>query len=248
MRVLLMSHGHPTLSAGGAERAAYSLFEHLKGHRAISNVIFAARATGDQVGHNSHMGLFRGRKDEPLITPPAVEWPSLMSLDYNELRRMVHELIAWTQPDIVHVHHFAYWSLDLLEILYELDKRVVFTFHEYMAICQNLGQMIKTNKRLCEQSSPSECGACFPNFTPGQFFLREQIFRTYLAYCDYFVAPSKFLLDRYVNWGLDPERRRSHRKSNFTDDPFALGRARTRPAGNQTAVGQPVCASDFSGR
>jgi glycosyltransferase involved in cell wall biosynthesis len=150
------------------------------------------------------MGLFRGRKDEPLITPPAVEWPSLMSLDYNELRRIVHELIAWTQPDVVHVHHFAHWSLDLLEILYELDKRVVFTFHEYMAICQNLGQMVKTNKRLCEQSSPAECGACFPDFTPGQFFLRDQIFRTYLQYCNYFIAPSQFLLDRYTSWGLDP--------------------------------------------
>ncbi len=92
------------------------------------------------------MGLFRGRRDEPLIAPPAAEWPSLMSLDYNELRRMVHDLIF-----VDTARHRPRPSLralepDLLEILYELDKRVVFTFHEYMAICQNLGQMIKTKQ------------------------------------------------------------------------------------------------------
>lgn len=205
MRILIVSHGHPTFSAGGAERAAYSLFEHLKSHRAVSGVVFAARATPEQIGHSAQMGLFRGRHDEPLIAAPAVEWPSLMSLDYNELRRTVRDLIAWTQPDIVHVHHFAHWSLDLLEILYQLNKQIVFTFHEYMAICQNFGQMIKTNRRLCDVSSPSECSACFPNFTPGQFFLRDQIFRSYLPYCARFIAPSQFLHDRYVNWGLDPE-------------------------------------------
>jgi glycosyltransferase involved in cell wall biosynthesis len=139
------------------------------------------------------------------VAPPDAEWPSLMSLDYNELQRVVHDLIAWTRPDVVHVHHFAFWSLDLLEILFRLNMRVILTFHEYMAICQNLGQMIKTDRRLCEAASPAECHACFPDFTPGQFFLREQIFRTYLAYCDRFIAPSKFLLDRYVNWGVDPE-------------------------------------------
>lgn len=205
MRVLIISHGHPMLSAGGAERAAYSLFEHLKKHRAVSAVVFAARATPEQVGHSAQMGLFRGRRDEPLIAPPPADWPSLMSLDYNELYKAVRELLAWTKPNVVHVHHFAFWSLDLLEILYRLGTRVVFTFHEYMAICQNFGQMIKVDRRLCEASSPAECHACFPDFTPGQFFLREQIFRSYLSYCDFFIAPSRFLLSRYVSWGVDPD-------------------------------------------
>ena len=205
MRVLIISHGHPTLSAGGAERAAYSLFEHLKQHRAVRAAIFASRATRAQIGHSAPMGLFRGRRDEPLIAPPDAEWPSLMSLDYNELQRAVQDLIAWTKPDVVHVHHFAFWSLDLLEILYRLNMRVIFTFHEYMAICQNLGQMIKIDRRLCETASPAECHGCFPDFTPGQFFLREQIFRTYLSFCDRFIAPSHFLLGRFVNWGLDPD-------------------------------------------
>jgi glycosyltransferase involved in cell wall biosynthesis len=230
------------LSAGGAERAAYSLFEHLKQHRAVDAVVFAARATPEQVGHSAQMGLFRGRRDEALVAPPPADWPSLMSLDYNELYKAVRDLLAWTRPDVVHVHHYAFWSLDLFEILYRLGVRVVFTFHEYMAICQNFGQMIKVDKRLCEASSPAECHACFPDFTPGQFFLREQIFRTYLSYCDHFIAPSRFLLNRYVSWGVDPE------AADVIENPIAptiLGRCASMPgvarapaAGPARAVGQ----------
>jgi glycosyltransferase involved in cell wall biosynthesis len=94
--------------------------------------------------------------------------------------------------------------LDLFEILYSLGVKIVFTMHEYIAICQNFGQMIKTDGRLCDTASPVECSSCFPESTPGMFFLRDRIFKSYLSYCDYFISPSKFLLDRYIAWGLDP--------------------------------------------
>jgi glycosyltransferase involved in cell wall biosynthesis len=205
VNILIISHGHPDLSAGGAERAAYSLFEHLRTSPGINRVVFASRALPDQVGHSASMGLFRGRPDEPLVSIPVADWPSLMSCDYDSLRRTVEDLVGWVRPDIVHVHHFAFWSLDLLEILYSLGLKVVFTLHEYMAICQNDGQMIKTDGRLCEAASPMECRYCFPDTSAGMFFLRERIFKGYLSYCDYFIAPSQFLRDRYLSWGLDPE-------------------------------------------
>jgi glycosyltransferase involved in cell wall biosynthesis len=205
MNVLIMSHGHPDLSTGGGERAAYSLFEHLKAAPGVNRVVFASRAMPEQVGHSATMGLFRGRPDEPLVSVPFADWPSLMSRDYDGLRRTVEGLVGWVQPDIVHVHHFAFWSLDLLEILYSLGLKVVFTIHEYMAICQNDGQMIKTDGRLCEAASPMECRFCFPDTSAGMFFLRERIFKLFLTYCDYFIAPSRFLRDRYISWGLDPD-------------------------------------------
>jgi hypothetical protein len=177
MNVLIMSHGHPDLSTGGGERAAYSLFEHLKAAPGVNRVIFASRAMPEQVGHSATMGLFRGRPDEPLVSVPLADWPSLMSRDYDGLRRTVEDLVGWVQPDIVHVHHFAFWSLDLLEILYSLGLKVVFTIHEYMAICQNDGQMIKTDGRLCEAASPMECRFCFPDTSAGMFFLRERNLR-----------------------------------------------------------------------
>ena len=64
------------------------------------------------------------------------------------------------------------------------------------------GQMLKTNGRLCTVSSPAECAACFPDFTPGKFFLREKMFKAFFGFVDHFISPSRFLADRYIAWGV----------------------------------------------
>jgi glycosyltransferase involved in cell wall biosynthesis len=85
--------------------------------------------------------------------------------------------------------------------------RIVVTFHEYLAICANHGQMIKPAKRqLCHAASPASCNSCFPDRSPAQFFSREQHLKNHLLLADAFVSPSRFLLDRYSAWGLPAER------------------------------------------
>ena len=66
--------------------------------------------------------------------------------------------------------------------------------------------MIKTSGRLCYQSSPRECAQCFPGKAPEDFFLRERYIKSFFELVDHFVSPSAFLRDRYVAWGLAPER------------------------------------------
>ena len=56
-----------------------------------------------------------------------------------------------------------------LEMLYAVkrtlpDAVLVVTFHEYLAICNNHGQMVKTGgTRLCDRATPADCNACFPS-------------------------------------------------------------------------------------
>jgi glycosyltransferase involved in cell wall biosynthesis len=75
--------------------------------------------------------------------------------------------------------------------------------HEYIAICVNNGQMIKTSGRLCYQASPRECSQCFPHKRPEDFFLRERYIKSFFALVDHFISPSEFLKKRYAAWGLD---------------------------------------------
>jgi glycosyltransferase involved in cell wall biosynthesis len=58
--------------------------------------------------------------------------------------------------------------------------------------------------RLCYASSSAECATCFPEHTSGKFFLRERLAKHSLEPVDAFVSPSKFLKDRYVQWGVAP--------------------------------------------
>ena len=83
------------------------------------------------------------------------------------------------------------------------DVPIVFTLHEYLMICQNHGQMIKTRSgSLCSKASPSECGVCFPEIGPANLMRRELFLKSFLTEVDAFVSPSRFLLGRFAEWGL----------------------------------------------
>lgn len=206
MRILILSHGHPDLSAGGAERAAYSLFQRLKRDPAVTRAVFVAAADRHAIGHDADFGSFRGRSDEILAAPPPVDGFTFQSLGYDALKRLVDELVRTIKPDLVHVHHFIFWGLDVFELFQKAGVRVVFTFHEYAAVCANFGQMVKSDGRLCHASSPAECGMCLPSLGAGKFFIRDTIVRTLLGFVDRCISPSRFLKARLVAWGIADER------------------------------------------
>src|SRR4029077_2668123 len=64
----------------------------------------------------------------------------------------------------------------------------------------------KSNGLLCSKATPLDCHQCFPAITPQDFFIRELFIKSFLNLCDRFVCPSAFLRDRYVAWGLPPEK------------------------------------------
>jgi len=51
-------------------------------------------------------------------------------------------------------------------------------------------------------SSPRRCHQCFPQQSPQEFFLRKQLIQSHFDQVDLFIAPSRFLLERYVDWGV----------------------------------------------
>jgi glycosyltransferase involved in cell wall biosynthesis len=206
MRILVLAHGHPDLSTGGGERAAYSLFERLKQSPGITKAVFVAADHSGAIGHDAAFGSFRGRADEILVATPPVDGFTFQSVGYDALKRLVTDLIHAVKPDLVHIHHFIFWGAEVIELFRQAGVRVVFTLHEYAAICAHFGQMVKADGQLCYVSSPGECGQCFPSTGAGKFFVRTTVLKALLDQVDHFVAPSEFLKQRYVSWGLPPER------------------------------------------
>src|SRR5262249_2505980 len=118
-------------------------------------------------------------------------------------------LVRDVAPDVVHFHHVLGLGVETIFQVRRLlpNAPIVLTFHEYLSICFNHGQMVKTTKnRLCHEASPADCHGCFPDVAPGEFFKRESFLKTHLALADAFVSPSQFLVDRYVRWGLPAEK------------------------------------------
>jgi glycosyltransferase involved in cell wall biosynthesis len=81
----------------------------------------------------------------------------------------------------------------------------VLTLHEYLAICNHYGQMVtKQHRTLCHRASPLRCNSCFKDINPADFFLRTLYIQRFFELVDHFIAPSAFLAERYIAWGVPP--------------------------------------------
>ncbi len=113
------------------------------------------------------------------------------------------------QPDVIHFHHTMRIGLEALAIARRAvpQARIIYTLHEYIFICHHNGQMVRTrDNALCSKASPAACHGCFPEISPQQFLMREQFIKAHLQYIDQFVSPSRFLADRFVEWGIDKDK------------------------------------------
>ncbi|WP_162236165.1 MULTISPECIES: glycosyltransferase family 4 protein [unclassified Sphingomonas] len=206
-RVLVMSHMDPRVSKGGAEIAAFQLHEELcrrPGHRSFflscapgkierrDGVVF-----GQPFGADNFVYTMRGF-DHFLHSNPDGETVA-------ELTALLHEI----RPDVVHLHHYTNFGLEMLLTVRRAlpEARIVVTLHEYLAICNHFGQMVKRGSfALCQKSGPRECHGCFPEISPQDFFLRELFIKRFFRLVDQFVAPSAFLAERYIAWGIPRDR------------------------------------------
>jgi glycosyltransferase involved in cell wall biosynthesis len=209
MRNLIISHGHPDFSIGGAEVASYNLFRGLQELEG-SDAYYLARASHPIKRHRQTpmMSLRHGGREVFLHADDYDHfWLSNRAID--DLTGAFSRFLLDVKPDVVHFHHVLGLGVETIFQVRKLlpDAQIVITFHEYLAICLNHGQMVKTTKnRLCREASPADCNACFPGTSPGEVFKRETFIKAHLNLADCFVSPSDFLIDRYVKWGLPADK------------------------------------------
>jgi glycosyltransferase involved in cell wall biosynthesis len=216
-KVLIVCHNHPHLRPGGAEGYALNLYE-------------AVRDAGE------FEAVFLGRTGAPSPTstvPPIhpytpvssvnedpnqyLLYTDLSKLDYFFHRSADKETITEDyrnfllahKPDVVHFQHNYLLGYDFLRVTKNTlpDAPIVYMLHEYLAICHHDGQMIRTRSReLCQEQSPRRCHECFPWISPQAFFRRERWIKSHLSLVDMFIAPSDYVRDRYVDWGIPAEK------------------------------------------
>ena len=84
------------------------------------------------------------------------------------------------------------------------DCRIVFTFHEYMTMCDAQGHMVRwTDGSLCSHPSPVRCHQCRPEYPPEHFLMRQMWFMRHLSVVDRFACASRFQIEHFAAWGID---------------------------------------------
>ena len=200
-RIAVISHAHPSLSKGGAEIAAYTLYKGLLD--VGCDAIFIATCPD-----SARTKLSRASGREHVIFTRGELFESFYQLGSNRVGAELERILVEHRTQLANFHHFTNYGLGALRRIRALPNlRLAFTIHEFLALCYNHGQMITTvGQRLCERASIDACASCFPSLSRTDFILRNRLFKETLEGFDHFISPSHFLADRFVEWGLDEDK------------------------------------------
>lgn len=206
-RVLVIAHGHPAFSKGGAEIAAYQLYRALR-DRADCDAWFLARHDIPGLERPDSAFALRDVEGREILYRQDSGHFDFTALRLRYLAHDLAGLLAELRPDVVHLHHYLHLGIETLKVIRNVlpEVRIVLSLHEFLAICNRQGQMVKSDGRLCNQAHPQDCHMCLPERSPQDYFLRERYIKSFFALVDQFISPSQFLKERYAAWGLAQER------------------------------------------
>jgi glycosyltransferase involved in cell wall biosynthesis len=214
--VLFICHNHPSVRPGGAEAYALELHRHLVAAGDVRSVFLAKGGPPLAPAGRVHLGTYVApvddRQDEYFFFTEEwiYDWTfGTIRYDKQPYTKHFRAFLQAIQPDVVHLQHTMFFGYDILREIKNTcpDAAIVYTLHEFMPICHRQGQMLRaTDETPCMKESPRRCNECFPEIDQQTFFLRKRFVQSHMAVVDRFIAPSEFLAQRYIDWGLPEEK------------------------------------------
>jgi glycosyltransferase involved in cell wall biosynthesis len=246
-KVLFVAQNHPAVRPGGAEGYALDLYKAMRDAGEFEPV-FLAR-TGPPISsverHNATTP-FTAVNDDPnqyfLYTDVSnYNWLFGRPPEKTILTRHFRDFLLAHRPDVVHFQHSLFIGYDVLRLTRNTlpDTPIVYMLHEYLPICHRDGQLVRVvDGTLCHDASPRRCHECFPEISEQTFFMRRRFIQSHLSLVDLFLAPSDYVRDRYVDWGIPREK--------IAVEPYAC--YPVEPASNGGQPGQPRNRFAFFGQ
>jgi glycosyltransferase involved in cell wall biosynthesis len=214
-KVLYVLHNHPSVKAGGAETYAAELFESLRDSPEFEPLLLARIGTAPGGLPAAHPGtpitMVDGASDQYFLFTSREQYDFFHGTYRNAALYHQHldRFLRAHLPAVVHFQHTLFIGYDAVsQVRRSLPgAAIVYTLHEFLPICNRDGQLLRMRTdEPCREESPRRCHECFPETTPQQFFLRKRMIQSHLSKVDRFISPSRFLRERYVDWGIPPER------------------------------------------
>jgi len=199
--IVVFSHAHPSISKGGAEVSAYTLYLGLR--RLGVSAAFVAMVP-EQEAHR----LVLDTPDEHGIAYRPEQYDHLFHHAEPPVFEAARRIVARQRqrPRALVFHHFLFLGVNSVRRLREAFAcPAILVLHEFLAICHHHGQMVThPQKKLCDGASATRCATCFPTYAPEEFHLRRTAFADTLLGMDWLVSPSAFLAQRFADWGARP--------------------------------------------
>jgi glycosyltransferase involved in cell wall biosynthesis len=213
-RVLYVCHNHPNVRHGGAETYALELYEAMR-VRDVYDTILLARSgppmsAGPPPPGGAVVAAVQGDSHQFLLFTDGSRYDRLFGAERggSSVGTVFKQFLLDVRPDVVHFHHTLFLGYDLVTVTRTTlpGVAILYTLHDYMPICHRWGQLLRADGAQCSGAAPDSCHQCFPDIRPVEFASRDRVVRSHLDGVDLFIAPSAFLRDRYVEWGIPEER------------------------------------------
>ena len=154
----------------------------------------------------------------------------------HEAKAKIQTMIRDIRPDVVHAHSiYHHLSPSVLVGAKREGVPVVLTLHDLKLLCP--AYAMYSRNEICERCKPNALHhvvmrKCLKNSLAlsGLVFVESALHRAlsiYKKHVDCFIAPSRFLMNRFIDWGWDPR--------VFSYVPNAVPAASIKP---EMAVGQ----------
>jgi glycosyltransferase involved in cell wall biosynthesis len=203
MRILHLCHNHPDLQPGGTEVLARTLFRELRDRHGAEGLFLAAvTGTHRERRPGTMLQSIGGAPDEMLVWLGHFDRFFLSQPDTYGLASLA-PLIESVNPQLVHIHHPLLFGVETIDLIRRVAPRakLIFTAHDFFAICAQEGQLLTTEGRLCPGPSLDACQRCFPGRAGADFVMRDLQMRDAFQDFDRILVPSAFARDRFVAAG-----------------------------------------------
>lgn len=200
-RLLVISHGHPSIKPGGGENAAYAL------HQAVLDLpqcrsIFLAAAPQSAMEPGCEVSQFDAEGDEWLMRQ-SDDWLHFQSVCGLNLLSDQWEWLRDLNPSVISVHQIMHVGVDFLLGLRTLfpDAKFIYTLHEFLLMCPFDGQLKTKDGCYCPGPTPAGCAVCMPFQSARELYIRRLRIQAFIAAVDFFVSPSATVRDQFLDWG-----------------------------------------------
>ncbi len=243
MKILKVIHGYPPLYNAGSEVYSQLLCQGLVERNHTVHVFTREENpfAKDFTVRESHDSL------QPAINLHMINIPLekfRYRYQHDKIDQAFTDILRQIKPDVVHVGHLNHLSTSFMCKISKMHIPIVYTLHDYWLMCPR-GQFIQRNPSeheelwaLCNRQDNQKCAEkCYAGYYSGAAneisadvdywtdWVRRRMEHIYdiTQYVDCFIAPSRYLYQRYIDEFKLPKN-----KMQYLDYGFDLDRLKDR--------------------
>ncbi len=215
-RVLFVCHNHWALLAGGVESYVAGVYDTFRDSPEFEPFVLARAGQPYSRTDSQH-------SDAPLAMVGRDPNQYLLYTDFSKfdyefgrlsdksvLTRSFADFLLALQPDVVHFQHTLYMGYDMVRVITkhalpdDADRLLAARVHADLPSRRPDGPHHAT-KSSARRSRRGAATNASRTSAPQTFYMRKRFIQSHLSLVDHFMAPSDYVRERYVDWGIPAE-------------------------------------------